>query len=85
MIYGLNDPIIPNGTIVSIDKAAGLAIPVAEIVGISQNAQPILGRGYIVKQLTGSLPTPAYPYTTLTVFEKDITILESAKGCLQYE
>lgn len=43
-----------------------------KVVGIAISEQPIIGYGYIVEVLDGSLPSTYYPYTHIIAFENNL-------------
>lgn len=63
----MNEHKIPFNTLVEYNN--GVIQGQGRVVGMSTVEQPILGSGYIVKDVTGHLPNETYPYDTFVVFD----------------
>ena len=57
------------GTIVGYDD--GVTRGSGRVVGVANTGSPVIGKSYIVEQLSGepSIPNKIYPYTHRVVFE----------------
>lgn len=62
-----------NGAIIEYDN--GIIRGKGIIQGIASNYVPVIGTGYIVKDLSGNIPNTVYTYDTFVVHQVHIRIL----------
>jgi len=62
----MDGDLIPYGTVISYDN--GVIKGNGIIVGLSSKDIPIIGVGYIVKDLSGNIPSDVFKYDTFIVF-----------------
>jgi hypothetical protein len=53
------------------------------IVGLSHNDIPVLGQGYMVKDLSGNVPNSTYEYDTFSVSAVHLKLTKEGLTCLK--
>jgi hypothetical protein len=64
---------IPANTKIKYDN--GLFYGEGIIVGISTNFMPVIGRIYMVKDLSGNIPNEVYKYDTFSCLENQLKVI----------
>lgn len=61
----MNDQLIPFNTVVNYDN--GVLKGKGIVVGTSSTGLPVLGVGYIIKDISGNIPNSTFQYDTFVV------------------